>query len=99
MLKHCALALALFAAPYLMPLPALAQPLVWLWTLAGIVIGKFSAPLWIVAPLYYLGLKLAGAARHAAQVRLEPRLVEFQLLLLAIAISMVLSLWQNRQRH
>jgi hypothetical protein len=90
---------ALILAPHLVPASYIAAPLLWLWVLAGAVIGTFSAPL-VTALLLYVPLWAVTAASYDDPGLIsDQRIVPMEELLLALMIYMVLSISQARRSN
>lgn len=88
----------LFMAPYFVTLPALAPYAMWLWLLAGALLGPFSAPALVVLPLYLVAWFLASDLRFRMALVTDPRVVALESFLLVVAMFSALSMWHERRK-
>ena len=90
---------ALIVAPCLVGLPYAAAPMLWLWVLAGAIIGTYSASVLIVFPCYIALWVVIHESYQNADAVSDKLVIPIESLLLALAVHVAMSLWWDRRHN
>ncbi len=91
-------AAALFTAQYA-AVPEFVTLVLWLWVLAGAIIGAFSVSPLLALPVYLAAAIAAAPVRANVGAAGHARLLSLESLLLVIMVYTALSMWQKRDRN